>query len=555
MRLFNSWIVVPVVVAVFYSLVLFIGLRESKKVKTVSDHVVANRSLSIVYVFFLSVSEYYSAASYLGMPGWSYQYGAPVYVLLAAPPLLWFVVFWFGPLIREAGRQWGCLTQAQFFSTRYSSPALGGLAAVIAVLTLVPYITIQMMACGYVFEVFTNGNVPYWLGSLVVYAVAAAYTFSGGQGSISRIAIVEGLFTIVIVIWLVLIVRSHFSGDIAEVFHKVADHYPRHLTLPGNEQFMNYTLWSSTVFVGALGGSMYPNFFINFYSADSARSIKLGAILAPFYLVVTVALIIIGLGGLLLQPGVSPADQIFVEMVKAYTPYWVMGIFCAAVLAAGTSTASPILLAVAATVSKDLITPVWKRDATDSQVKWLIRCSILVVTSIAYLFASLKLTTIISIALALLGISAQFFPLTILSFYWRRGTKKAAFLGLLVGTIITTVFTLGPVQNPRGIHAGLLGLAANVLMFLTVSAFTKVDFPDRVNGLLDPLGSTLRWNSKTQMLLMGFIGLLLLLVAPAIIVFNRIEPFVLGLPFFLFYILSLVALSVAFLFVAYRRGI
>jgi SSS family solute:Na+ symporter len=555
MRLINSWIIVPVVVALFYSFVLFIGLRESKKVKTVSDHVVANRSLSIVFVFFLSVSEYYSAASYLGMPGWSYQYGAPVYVLLAAPALLWLVVFWFGPLIREAGRQWGCLTQAQFFSIRYSSPALGGLAAVIAVLTLVPYITIQMMACGYVFEVFTDGNVPYWLGSLVVYAVAAAYTFSGGQGSISRVAIVEGLFTIVIVIWLVLVVRSHVSGDIAEVFRNVAHNYPNRLTLPGNEQLMGYTLWSSTVFLTALGGAMYPNFFINFYSADSARSIKLGAIMAPFYLVVTVALIIIGLGGLVLKPGVSPADQIFVEMVRTFTPYWVMGVFCAAVLAAGTSTASPILLAVAATVSKDLITAVWKREATDSQVKWMIRCSILVVTSVAYLFASLKLSTIISIALALLGISAQFFPLTILSFYWRRGTKEAAFLGLLIGTIVTTVFTLGPVQNPRGVHAGLWGLAANVSVFLTVSVFTKVDLPDKVSSLLDPLGPMLQWNSNTRMFLIGSIALLFLLVAPVIIVFNRIHPFILGLPYFLFYILSLVGLSVAFLFISYRKGI
>src|SRR5690349_13240950 len=134
MALLNSWIVVPLIVVLFYSLVLFVSLWKSRAVKSASAHVLAGRSLGVFSIFFLGVAEYYSAASFLGMPGWAYQYGVPAFVLLMSPPLLWSFVYWLGPLIQEAGKQWGCLTQAQFFAVRFGSPALGGLAAAIAVI-------------------------------------------------------------------------------------------------------------------------------------------------------------------------------------------------------------------------------------------------------------------------------------------------------------------------------------------------------------------------------------------------------------------------------------
>jgi len=553
MAFLNSWMVVPAIVGLFYAIVLCIGLWELRSVTTVSAHVVANRSLGIFYIFFLGVSEYYSAASFVGMPAWAYQYGAPVYVLLVAPPVLWLIVFWLGPLIWEAGKQWGCVTQAQLFRIRYDSPALGKLAAIIAVVSLVPYIAIQMMASGYMFEVFTENRVPYWIGSLIIYAVVAAYTFGGGLASIGRVAILKGLFMLAVVIWLFFLVRSQIGGNLTGFFHLIAQAHPSHMTLPGNENFMGYVYWSTTVIVGAVGGAMYPHFFINFYSASSARSIKLQSAISPFYLVLTVALIVIGFGGILLKPGVSPSDQMIVQMIKSVAPYWVMGVFCAAALAAGTSTAAPVLLAVAATLSKDLIAAMKKTKTTDEQVKWMIRALILVVTTVAYFFALLKLSTIVYIAVALLGVTAQFFPLTIASLYRRHSSGISAFMGLLVGTLVTVFFTLGPIKNPRGIHAGLIGLAVNVLVFGVAGYFTKTKSTERVNKLLDPMAASLRLNGKSLIVVCGLAAFLLLAIVPPIFIVNRIEPFVFGLPLFLFYVLAYIAFTIVFLFVAYQQ--
>jgi SSS family solute:Na+ symporter len=516
--------------------------------------VLAGRSLGVFSIFFLGVAEYYSAASFLGMPGWAYQYGVPAFVLLMSPPLLWSIVYWLGPLIQEAGRQWGCLTQAQFFAVRFESPALGSLAAVIAVISLVPYIAIQMMASGYMFQVLTNDKIPYWLGSIIIYAVVACYTFVGGLESIRRVAILKGLFMLAVVIWLLLKLSSRLGG-ITGIFRQIANHHPAHLTLPGGENFMGYMFWSTTIVVGALGGSMYPHFFINFFSARSAKRIKLQAALSPLYLVLTFALVTIGFGGVLLRPGVVPSDHIIVEIIKTYMPYWLIGILCAAGLAAGSTTASAVLLAVAATISKDLIAVKWKKEITDNGMRWLIRSSILAVTCIAYLFALLRLSTIVYIAVALLGVSAQFFPLTIYALYSRRGPKTAAFLGLLTGTLVTIVFTLGPIKNPMGIHAGLIGLTANLLVFFTVCHFTRIDSKERTDNLLYPASCRWQWNGHSIFFVLGISSVLLLSIWPTISVVNRIQPYLFGLPLFVCYVLGVVAFSVVFLLGAYKKGV
>jgi len=61
--------------------------------------------------------------------------------------------FWLGPKIWQAGKEKNFLTQAQFLGASYRSPALRGVVAVVSLVALIPYISVQIIGAGYVFRV------------------------------------------------------------------------------------------------------------------------------------------------------------------------------------------------------------------------------------------------------------------------------------------------------------------------------------------------------------------------------------------------------------------
>jgi Na+/proline symporter len=69
----------------------------------------------------------------------------------------WYVI---GPKVARIGRQLGQVTQAQFLTGRFGSRQLSLLIALISIVALIPYITLQMRGAGIVIEAVTEGHVP-----------------------------------------------------------------------------------------------------------------------------------------------------------------------------------------------------------------------------------------------------------------------------------------------------------------------------------------------------------------------------------------------------------
>ena len=121
---------VLLIIIVFLGIVLYLGIpRRSAETRTVSDHVIAGRSLGLWPIFFIGVAEFYSAGTFLGFPGWAYGYGAVVLFSLVAIALSSMMSFWLGPKVWRAGKKLGLMTQAQFLSARFQSRLLGAAAA------------------------------------------------------------------------------------------------------------------------------------------------------------------------------------------------------------------------------------------------------------------------------------------------------------------------------------------------------------------------------------------------------------------------------------------
>jgi hypothetical protein len=89
------------------------------------------------------------------------------------------MALWLGPKIWHAGENAGLITQAQFLGTQFNSQVLRSLAATIGLVSLIPYIAVQMMGGGYILSVTTHGHIPFWLGSSVAFGVVPTYVYSG----------------------------------------------------------------------------------------------------------------------------------------------------------------------------------------------------------------------------------------------------------------------------------------------------------------------------------------------------------------------------------------
>ena len=545
---------VLLIIIVFLGIVLYLGIpRRSSENKTVSDHVIAGRSLGLWPIFFIGVAEFYSAGTFLGFPGWAYGYGAVVLFSLVAIALSSMMSFWLGPKIWRAGKKLGLMTQAQFLSARFQSRSLGAIAAIVAIFSLIANLTMQMIGAGYIFEVSTRGLVPYWLGSLVAFVVVTVFVTLGGLRSISRVAIFKGIFMLSVIVSIAVVVVTQYFSGLEDMYRSLARTLPDHLVLSGTDTTFGYAFWSSSILVSFLGIHMGPYLFINFYSAQQPSLIRKQAIIAPIYALAVYAVLIIGFAGALVKPNLAEADTIMIVMILDIAPPWLVGLLCAGGLSAAMVSGSAMSLAAASTVGNDLVRPYVNMQ--EQTLKQTIQYLIVLIIGLTYALSITKPATITHISLIALGIGVQFLPLVLGALYFRRCTAWGAVAGLTTGIAMLAWFTFGPVQNPLGIHAGLIGLLVNAFFLWLVSLLTRPNDADIVaefETAAKESKSPFTRRSWEKVYLSGAAILVIASLWPVVTVFNRIEPYIAGQPMFVVYSVSFAFTVTLFLALMYR---
>lgn len=455
--MWNHWTIVPAFVLAFLAVNLWLGLRARKGVRTTADHVIAGRGFGFLLVFFVSIGEIYSSVSFLGQPGWAYEHGVAIVANVGI--FIALVAFWLGPRIWAAGKEGGYLTQAHFFGARFHSEGLRAVAAVIGVAALIAYISVQMIGGGYVFEVTTDGRIPYWLGALLAFSVVAVYVYAGGLRAIGWVAVFKGILMALVGVFIVYRVVSHYYGSVPNLFAELARQSPAHLTLPGPKGFVNYAFHTSSLINGVLAFYMWPHMFANFYSAASPRIIRRQAIFIPLYNILTLSFTLVGFAGILVVRDIKP-DTVMVEMLKRVAAPWLVGLFCAGGLAASMVTAAACALSAAATLGNDLLQP--RLHWPDARLKRVIQLLVLAVIGGAYGVALLRPALMVYIILMAYAVTAQFLPATLIGLSSRRVGAPAIMTGLLAGFVTALVFVFRIIEPPYNIHAGILGLAVNI---------------------------------------------------------------------------------------------
>ena len=138
-------------------------------------------------------------------------------------------------------------------------------------------------------------------------------------------------------------------------------------------------------------------------------------------------------------------------------------------LAAAISSSDSYLLISASAVSQNLYRGVFKKDATEKQVMWCSRITLVLITIVAMAIAWNSNSTIFGItSFAWAGFGAAFGPLMLLCLFWKRTTYQGAIAGMVAGGAMVFFWKL--VLKP--LYELLPAFVFSVIVIVAVSLLT-----------------------------------------------------------------------------------
>ena len=470
-----DWIIISAVVFTYLVVVLIIGVAGRQKDASVSldAYVAGSRGLGFGLLFFIIGAEFYSSVTFLGAPGWAYSRGVPALFMMVSFSFALLPWWWIGVYTARLGRHYGFLTQSDLLGARYRSPCISVLAAAIGVIALLPYFVVQIVGSGYLFTAATGGKIPFWLCTFLVFIIVLIYTFVGGLRAIGWTNVIQG-FILLIAAWTIgLVIPYKFYGGVDAMFMRLATEAPGYLTIPGHHDVMPWAAYTSSIIVIILGMTMWPHLFNRAYSAANDDSLRRTIVLFPLYSLLIVPVLFVGFAGVLMIEDLEKPDQVMIELIDmaGFSP-WFVGVVISGALAASMSTGANVLHTIASILVKDFLLKLKTMPREGRKQVQLTRLVIVVIFGLSYYLALRPPQSILSLVLVAYGVLVQLFPGVVAAFFWPKASKQAVITGLAVGIGISVYYTF--LADPLfGIHAGLLGLIANMGLVFTISLLWK----------------------------------------------------------------------------------
>lgn len=485
--------IILLICGIYLLMSLIMGIIPGLKVTHSTDgYVAGDRSMNLLVLYFVIGASIFSSFAFLGGPGWAYSRGAAAFYILAYSVVGIIPFYFFGPKARKIGQKYGYVTQAELLQDRFNSKTLSGILAMVTVIVLIPYLTLQMKGAGLVLSTISDGAIPDWLGAGIAYLVVLVYVYFSGVMGVGWTNTFQGIFMLTIAWFLGLYLPEKMYGGIGPMFEQLIDsEFRQALTAPGIQsdgEPWNWWGFNSSVIISAVGFSMWPHFFMKAFAAKNDRSIKLSVVLYPTFLIFLVPILIVGFSAVLQFPGVTPADTILpYTLLQMDLPVLLIGLVCAGTLAASMSSGDAIVHAAASIATRDGLSKIpamdqWLRSGANERT--VIRILVIIISLIAYYYAVFSDKDIVSLLLGAYGGIAQLFPLTFAMFYWPRANGKGALTGLIGGIITTLIFLYFPDLKPIPMHEGIYGLIVNIILLVGVSFSTEPEKEERIRRFI-----------------------------------------------------------------------
>ena len=445
------------------------------------------------YIYSLSLAVYATAWTFYGSVGRAASDGIgflPIYIGPTLMIALWWVVI---RKIMRISKQNRITSLADFIASRYGKSALlGGLVTVIAVIGILPYISLQLKAVSNSYTILVQypeiimptrvGEAPMREDTaLWVAMILAAFTIAFGtrhldaaehhQGMVAAIAF-ESLVKLLAFVAVGVFVTFGIYNGFGDLFAQAAA-VPklRAMMRPLEGVAGGYASWVWLTILSMMAIMFLPRQFqVAVIENVNEKHLNKAIWLFPLYmLAINVFVLPIAFGGLLQFPdGSVDADTFVLTLPMAEQHEGLALLVFIGGLSAATGMVIVETIALSTMACNDLVMPVLlrlsslrlneRRDLT-GLLLGIRRGAIVLILFLGYLYFKLagEAYALVSIGLISFAAVAQFAPAILGGIFWKGGTRLGALWGLTAGFAVWSYTLLLPALARSGwLPIGLL---------------------------------------------------------------------------------------------------
>lgn len=464
-----------------FSIYLGIQARKGKNMD-LEQWSVGGRGFGTIFVFLLMAGETYTTFTFLGASSWAYGKGGPAFYIIAYLSLIYVLSYYMFPAIWKYAKERNLMSQSDFFVSKYKSPFLGVIVALIGIVSMVPYIVLQLKGLGIIVSESSYGlispNSAVWIAAI---SVTIYVMISGIHGS-AWTAVIKDIMIFGIVLFIGIYIPFHYYGGIEPMFKEIQAAKPDFLTIPTSGLSISWFI--STVIITVLGAVMWPHIFNATYSAKNAKALRKNSIVTPLYTLMLLFIFFVGFAAIGQVPGLEGADSDLALLrlsIQTFDP-WFVGLIGAAGLLTAIVPGSMLLMAASTSFAKNVY-KVFIPTATERQVSMLAKYFVPVLSLICVYFTLNGGQGIVTLLLMAYSFITQLFPAIVFSFMKNNFvTKQGAATGMIFGVVtvayitvtqgtIATMFPSFP-QVIQDLNVGIIALTVNIVITVIVSLFT-----------------------------------------------------------------------------------
>ncbi|MBR6680826.1 MAG: sodium/proline symporter PutP [Clostridia bacterium] len=456
---------------IYMAVVIAIGVIFAKRAnKSSDDYFLGGRSLGPWVTAMSAEASDMSGWLLMGLPGVAYWCGladaAWTAIGLAIGTYLnWLIVS--KRLRRYSVRANNSITLPDFFSNRFreKNKVIMTLAALFILIFFTVYAASCFVTCGKLFS--TLFGAPYIAMMILGAVFVLLYTLLGGFLAESASDFMQGIVMIIALVVIVVIgtVSAGGFGAVMDNAQSIPGFFEffglaspelneagEQIVIGGKPIFGEASKYSllqvCSMLAWGLGYFGMPQVLLRFMAIRHEDELKRSRRIAMIWVIISLAVaVFIGIMGRALYPDAfvtaSSAENIFIKISTNALPPILAGFVMAGILAATISSSDSYLLIAASAVAKNVYQGVVRKKATDKQVMWVTRITLLVIALVAIVIALDEDSVIFNVvSFAWAGFGATFGPLMLFSLFWKRINRAGAIAGMVSGASMVFLWKL-----------------------------------------------------------------------------------------------------------------
>jgi solute:Na+ symporter, SSS family len=500
------------IVVILFVVVTFVGFaaarwRRAEDMLHLNEWGLAGRGFGTFISWFLLGGDLYTAYTFIAVPALVFGSGAIGFFAVSYTIMVFPIAFIFLPRLWSVSRVHNYITPADFIRGRYGSRGLSLSMAVTGILSLMPYIALQLVGIQAVLTVMgvgTSSTNTYVrdLPLFIAFLVLAIFTYVSGLRAPALIAFIKDTLIYVFVLVAIFYIPtrlggwSHIFGTAQTHFATISPttHKPLGAFLPTTKSIGSTQFDFATLALGsALALFIYPHTITGALASKRRRVVKRNMSLLPAY---SVLLALIALFGYMAIADKTTAAEVKkagnAQLAVPYLfqhmfPSWFAGIAFAGIIIGALVPAAIMAIAAANLFTRNIFKEFFKPDASPALETRMSQWASLVVKLGALLFA-VELPHTFSINLQLLGgvWIMQVFPMLVGGLYTRWFHRWALLTGWLAGMIYGTLAAYNVSSDTashwagssdivfgHSIYIGITALIINVVITLVLTPILK----------------------------------------------------------------------------------